>query len=96
MTGKVRRFYGIYGILFCGFVVNVAVCGNLLWSFLVCDSVKYFYNCIFTEINFKKFLKFLNPFSIVKMVQTSQNTLEVLKNQNRGILPHTPQAFKKV
>jgi len=38
----------------------------------------------------------LKPFSTVKRVQTSQNTLEVLKNQNRGTLSHTPQAFNPV
>jgi len=47
------------------------------------------------EINFQKFLKFLKPFSVVKRFQTSKDTLEVLKNQNRGTLSHTPQAFKK-
>jgi len=43
-----------------------------------------------------QFLKFLKPFSVVKRFQNSKNTLEVLKNQNRGTLSHTPRAFNPV
>jgi len=45
----------------------------------VFDEVENFCKEFNMEINFLKFLKFLNTFSIVKRFQTSKNTLEVLK-----------------